>query len=92
VAEAVADRQRVAGDPRPPVDDYATVDLVVRRGDLPTGRMLPGRLEAALLARNLFDATVLEPSFYVPGPLPRYIPGDLPLAGRSILVELRWRR
>jgi len=86
VATAVADRERVAGDPRPPVDDYATVDLIVRR------KKLPGKLEATLLARNLFDATVLEPSFYVPGPLPRYIPGDLPLAGRSFLVELRWRR
>jgi iron complex outermembrane receptor protein len=39
--------------------------------------------------RNLFDAKVEEPSLYSPGEvIPVLIPGDLPMAGRSIFVQL----
>ncbi len=85
VVNAVADRRRAVGDFRPEVDDFVTFDLVLRRERL-------GRdLELAVLAHNLFDEDVREPSVFVPGGLPFFIPGDLPQAGRSVLAELRFR-
>ena len=77
----VLDRERVAGDPRPDIPDYAIVDLALRR------KNIMGHLEVALLVHNLFDADAREPS---PAP-PVLILNDLPLPGRSILGELRYR-
>ncbi len=85
VLNAVADRERVFGDPRPPVDDFATVDLVLRREKL-------GRFDVGVVVRNLFDEDVREPSSFVPGFFTRFIENDLPLAGRAAFVELRFRR
>ncbi len=91
---AVADRRRIAADPRDDVDDYLTVDLNLRREGL------AGKLDLGLIVRNLFDEDVREPSLYVPG-FPqrgtngrgptRFIPGDLPQAGFAAFVELRYR-
>ncbi|MEW9900638.1 TonB-dependent receptor [Chitinivorax sp. PXF-14] len=80
LAQWVADRQRAAGDTRPTVADYRTLDLTVRRGDDKQ------RWSAALSVRNLFDANAREPS-----PAPGNIPNDLPLPGRNWLVELDYR-
>jgi iron complex outermembrane receptor protein len=82
----VADRQRVPGDSRPPVADYTTVDLTLRYKDI-----RKGHTNIAFGIRNLFNAEVREPS---PGPDSKGIvavPYDLPLAGRNLFVELRYR-
>ena len=85
VVNAVADRERVAGDPRDDVDDYVTVDMALRRA------RLIGNLELALVVRNLFDEDVREPSVFVAGPIAAFVQDDLPLAGRNAYVELRYR-
>lgn len=74
----VADRAREVGDPRPRVEDYTLVDLVVRYVE-PTRAWSVG-----LIGRNLFDTDAREPA----GP---EIPGDFPLPGRSLVLELRGR-
>ena len=46
-------------------------------------------LELALLAKNIFDENAREPTLSAtPVPL---IPDDLPLAGRSLLAEIRYK-
>lgn len=72
----VADRRRAAGDDRPPVPDYKTVDLSLRTN---RGK---GQWDFAATVRNLFNADVREPS-----PAPGQIPFDLPLAPRSMYVQ-----
>ncbi len=69
----VADRARPAGDARPPIADYTTVDLLLRTRQRPTG------WNFSLGARNLFNADVREPSL-APG---TSLPNDLPMAGRA---------
>lgn len=75
----VAGREREPGDSRPPLADYTTVDLSLRREKLPGN----GELRAAV--RNLFDADAREPSL-----APGNIPEDLPLPGRSFYVQLQY--
>jgi outer membrane receptor protein involved in Fe transport len=75
----VADRKRVAEDSRPPVDDYTTFDLSLR------WQTNLRDWEVALIGKNIFDADVREPS-----PAPGRIPNDLPLAGRSLFLEVRY--
>jgi outer membrane receptor protein involved in Fe transport len=74
----VAGRQRPAGDARPPVADYVTVDLALSSSPGTHG------WHAALALRNLFNADVREPSF-APG---LQIPGDLPMAPRALTFTL----
>lgn len=84
-ANAVAGRKRAAGDGRPPVADYMTVDLTVR-----TPRQ-DRTWELAVSVRNLFNADVREPSLYAANGVPKVDwPGDLPLPGR--VIWLQWRR
>lgn len=73
----IVDRKRAAGDVRPPVPDYTTLDFVVRtdRGK--------GRWDFSAGVRNLFDADVREPSL-APGLL---IPNDLPMAPRTFYLQ-----
>jgi iron complex outermembrane receptor protein len=78
----VIDRDRVAGDTRPRIDDYSTVDVVVR------AEHVKRHWELALSVRNLFDTDMREPS--PPGSPVAPIPNDLPLAGRRFLAEMRW--
>lgn len=77
----VADRRRARGDNRPAIPDYTAVDLTLRTG--------PGknRWEFAGSVRNLFNATVLEPSL-APGVA---IPDDLPMAPRALYVQATYR-
>lgn len=73
----VADRHRAAGDTRPQVPDYTTVDLTLRttyRGN--------NRWNFATSVRNLFNADVREPSTY-----PVRIPNDLPGAPRTFWLQ-----
>lgn len=78
-AKWITERKRVAGDPRPDLPGYTTVDMTLRREKLGNSKW-----DMAMSVRNLFDADAREPS-----PSPGLIPNDLPLAGRSFYVELR---
>ncbi|MEW6218012.1 MAG: TonB-dependent receptor [Thermodesulfobacteriota bacterium] len=77
------DRDRVAGDNRDEVPDYALVDAVLRWQP----RHRPW--QAAVAARNLFDTDAREPSPW--GRQGAALPGDVPLAGRSLMLELQYR-
>ncbi|QNM98241.1 TonB-dependent receptor plug domain-containing protein [Chitinimonas koreensis] len=78
----VAGRHREAADVRTePVPDYHTVDATLRRG------LASSQWEVSLTARNLFDADAREPSF-APG---TDLPQDIPLAGRSWLLQARYQ-
>lgn len=74
----VGERQRAEGDPRPEVDDYALVDLVLRK------ERLLGRADLSLTVKNLFNTTAYEPSSV------NTIPDDYPLAGRSAYLGMRY--
>jgi iron complex outermembrane receptor protein len=76
----VAGRARAAGDLRPPVAKYTTVDLTLRGAPRRSG------WSAALSLRNLFNADVREPSL-----APGVIPNDLPQAPRAAYLELSYR-
>lgn len=73
----VADRHRAAGDARPQVPDYTTLDLTLstRRGK--------DHWDFSLSVRNLFNADAREPSI-APGTA---IPYDLPLAPRALSLQ-----
>ena len=73
----VADRKRAPGDARAPIADYTTVDLILKCVHLGRHWDITGSI------RNLFNATVLEPSL-APGTA---IPGDLPMAPRSAYIQ-----
>ena len=76
----VADRRRSAGDPRPKIADYTTLDLTLR-----TGRVAQGwELSATLL--NAFDVDVREPTFPSMG-----ISNDLPMPRRSLSIQAAFR-
>ncbi len=77
-ANWVGTRYRPTGDTRPPVANYTTVDLTLRY------QQEKQPWEVGLSVRNLFDADAREPS-------DSGIPNDLPLAGRSLWGEVRYR-
>lgn len=72
----ISGRRRAAGDGRPRVPDYTTVDLTLRTAGSGNG------WDVSASVRNLFDADVREPS-QVPGALPH----DLPQARRSLYLQ-----
>ncbi len=76
----VGKQERVDGDTRSAVEDTVTVDATVRNTEVLDG------LELAFSVRNLFDEAVYSPS---PGP-DAVIPGDFPMAGRSLYAEARY--
>ncbi len=76
--DRIADRRRPAGDFRPRVPDYTTMDMTVRADK--------GPWSYAASVRNLFNATVLEPSL-APGTT---IPNDLPMAPRSLWLQVTY--
>jgi iron complex outermembrane receptor protein len=77
----VADRKRPSGDTRAQVPDYTTVDLTLR-----TSRNVK-HWNFSASVRNLFNATVLEPSQSGTTPLTVLIPNDLPMAPRSLWLQ-----
>jgi outer membrane receptor protein involved in Fe transport len=79
----IAGRNRMAGDTRPQIPDYHTVDLTLRKG-----KATSGNWDFTFSVHNLFDATVLEPSPYSETGL--YIPGDFPMPGRSAYIQARY--
>ena len=76
----VAGRKRAAGDTRPDIADYTTLDLSLRTNSGSKGWEFSGAV------RNLFDADAREPTLPSNG-----IPGDLPLAGRSFYLQAVYR-
>lgn len=76
----VADRERQPGDSRAAIDDYTTLDLMLRRENL------FGQGEVRAAALNVFDVDAREPAL-----APGYIAHDLPLAGRAFYVQLQYR-
>ncbi len=79
----VGDQQRAPGDPRADLQDSVTLNATLRRRSK--------HWDFAVSAHNLLDEDAKSPS---PGPAgggPVLIPGDLPLAGRRIFAELRYR-
>lgn len=87
----VADRRRIKGDTRPQIPDYTTVDVTVRN------TRNKGKWDFAASLRNLFNATVLEPTLYLapPGSLLSYptsaIPNDLPTTTRSLWLQATYK-
>lgn len=77
----VADRKRAAGDARPPIPDYTTVDLTLRT------EQRKNSWSFAASVRNLFNADVREPSL-APG---TSIPNDLPMAPRALYVQAMYQ-
>jgi len=76
----VMDRMRSAGDTRPQVPNYTTVDLSVG-----TPRKSSWQITASVL--NLFNADVREPSS-APSTA---IPNDLPMAPRSLWLQSNYK-
>jgi len=79
----VMDRERVFGDTRKNVDDYATWDVSLKR------TQWFGGFDIAITINNLTDEEILEPSLYDPLTDTVAIERDLPQAGRSITAEIR---
>jgi iron complex outermembrane receptor protein len=80
----VADRRRAVGDMRPKVPNYTTVDLMLR-----TARS-KNQWDFGVSVRNLFNADVREPS--MGSATPSLIPYDLPMAPRSLWLQLVYER
>ncbi|HEY9109722.1 MAG TPA: TonB-dependent receptor [Roseateles sp.] len=76
----VAGRRRPAGDGRPPVRDYTTLDLSART------RLGASDWEVSLMLRNLFNADAREPSLAGGG-----IVNDLPVYPRAGFVQAMYR-
>jgi iron complex outermembrane receptor protein len=77
----VADRKRAAGDTRPQIPDYTTVDLTLRTN---RGK---DQWDFVAAVRNLLNADVREPS-----PAPGLaIPNDLPMAPRAFYLQAIYR-
>lgn len=75
IASYVGERTRAFADPRPPLDDYVRMDVILAWRP----PQLQG-LEASIAVRNIFDEDYADPttSFLL-------APGDFPREGRSIV-------
>lgn len=78
IVNYVADRKREPGDTRPPIPDYTTVDLTLRR------EKLVDDWDVRATVLNLFDRDAREPSL-----APGNIPFDLPLPGRAFYIQFQ---
>lgn len=81
----IIERKRAFNDPRPPVDDYATVDIALHY------QPQNSAWSFGLSIRNLFDVNVREPT---PGPDSTgviSVPYDLPMEGRNFLIRADYR-
>ena len=77
----VGDMPRAQGDVRSPMRGYTTFNTTFTR------KQLWQHVDLSLAARNLFNASVREPS-----PAPGlFMPNDFPQAGRSLIAEASWR-
>lgn len=76
----VADRLRAAGDNRPRIPNYTTLDLALR-----TDRS-SSKWDFSVAIRNLLNADVREPSL-----APGQIPNDLPMAPRAFSLQATYK-
>ncbi|MBI3283390.1 MAG: TonB-dependent receptor [Burkholderiales bacterium] len=76
----VASRKRQPGDTRPPLADYSTADVTLRR------ERLLGNWDVRASVLNVFNRDAREPTF-----APGNIPFDLPLPGRAFYLELSYK-
>jgi iron complex outermembrane receptor protein len=76
----VQDRRRAAGDNRPQIPNYTTVDVTIRTRETKEHWNFSGSI------RNLFNADVREPSL-----APGSISEDLPMAPRMLWLQLVYR-
>ncbi len=82
----ISDRERPFGDPRQKLKGYAALDLTVRHKNIKNSQW-----NFAFGVKNLLNQSMFEPS---PGPDQAgviRIPNDLPLAGRSLFAEIRYK-
>lgn len=79
-ALGILDRRRSSLDPRPDPPDYAVVNLMLERINL------PGEIDASLAVHNLFDRTINDPSDSA-----MVLAADIPVPGRTWLAQLRKR-
>jgi outer membrane receptor protein involved in Fe transport len=79
----VFDRARATPDPRPPVDDYITVNVSLRKEDI-------HGVDLAFTLRNIFDEDARDPSS--DNGLSSIVPlADTPLPGREFWGEIQVR-
>ncbi|AWB67428.1 TonB-dependent receptor [Saccharobesus litoralis] len=79
----VSQRKRDKLDPRANIDDYWITDFKLSwsPAELP--------IELAMIGRNIFDVDAREPSINNNGSV--NLPNDLPLAGRNLFGEIRFK-
>ncbi len=78
----VSDRARGPTDARPSVDDYHRMDLSLRRSNIRFGH--GGKSwEFSATLKNVFDESDFDPSN-------GQIPGDYPMYGRRVFLEMRY--
>lgn len=78
----VGRQARAPQDTRPPLEDYITLDISLRKQNVLK------KLDISVTAQNIFDVDVKDPS---PVGNPTEIPGDFPLAGVMLLSEIQYR-
>jgi len=76
----VADRRRAAGDNRPQIPDYTTLDLTLH------SKPAKDQWDFAFSIRNLLNADAREPSL-----APGAIPNDLPVAPRTFYIQATYK-
>lgn len=82
----VGKQDRAPGDNRPKVEDYTTLDLVLRANEKDSD------LAYSLAIKNVTDEDVFEASPPPSPPFPvSFVPNDFPMAGRSIFAELSYK-
>ena len=79
-ALGILDRRRASNDPRPNPADYGLVHASIERSSL------PGEIDASLSVHNVFDRQINDPS-----DSPTALAADIPVPGRSWLVQVRKR-
>lgn len=79
----VMDRLRAADDLRQPIDDYNTTDFALH------WKGMSENLKISVLVKNAFDEDTREPTANS-GPVVN-LPNDLPLPGRTSLVQLVYK-
>ncbi|MCU4675144.1 TonB-dependent receptor [Catenovulum sp. 2E275] len=79
----IQDRQRALSDSRKDIDDYLLTDLALRWSPV----NIP--IELALISKNIFNVDAREPSLNRKEVV--YLPNDLPLPGRTLFGEIRYR-
>jgi iron complex outermembrane receptor protein len=79
-AKWIGDRERQPGGRFGRINDYTLAGITLRRISH------QGQWDFSLSVENLLDEEAREPSFY-----PASLPNDIPLPGRNVTAQFRWR-